>query len=82
MFFTHSEMTQTNHQRQKKRLMKKPYINPTRRGEAKGTVNSIMAKINSAVSCGRNEETQPTIEEIEAELGSGKNVAKELNAYY
>ena len=52
-----------------------PYINPTnptRRGEAKRTVNSIVAKINSVASCVRNEGALPMVVEIEAAWGKEK----------
>lgn len=42
---------------------------PVTKGRSKEATNGIMAKINSAASCDRNEETQSTIEEIGAELG-------------
>lgn len=47
------------------RLMGKPLTNPsnpTRRGKAKGTVNSIVAKINSTASYGRKDRDLLTIE--------------------
>jgi len=56
------------------RLIRKTVINPStpsQRGGVKRAANRIVAKINSAASCVRNEGSQPTIEEIEAELGKG-----------
>ena len=50
----------------------KPDKPDTKGRGAKETVNRIVAKINSAASCGRNERDLPMVVEIEAELEKEK----------